>query len=195
ARDPLNFPGYQEKLDRSQSSTELKEAVVTGQAEIEHLPFALGVMDSRFVMARMGTVVGEELTRLFEQATEKRLPVVLYIASGGARMHEGILSLLQMAEIAQAVAEHSQAGLFYCTVLTHATTGGVTASFAMQGDITFAEPEAIVGFAGKRVIEQTIGSDLPEDFQTADTVLENGFIDHIVPRKKQAPVLRFLLAA
>src|SRR5699024_11384043 len=119
ARDPLNFPGYQEKLDRSQSSTELKEAVITGQAELEGLPFAIGVMDSRFIMASMGTIVGEKLTRLFEQATEKKLPVVLYIASGGARMQEGILSLMQMAKISQAVSKHSQAGLFYCTVLTH----------------------------------------------------------------------------
>lgn len=195
AKDPLHFPGYQEKLDRSQKSTQLKEAVVTGQAKLDGLPFALGVMDSRFVMASMGTVVGEKLTRLFEHATEQKLPVVLYIASGGARMQEGILSLMQMAKISQAVSRHSQAGLFYCTVLTHPTTGGVTASFAMQGDVTLAEPEAIVGFAGKRVIEQTIGSDLPEDFQTAETVLENGFIDNIVSRKKQHQVLRLLLAA
>lgn len=195
AKDPLNFPGYQEKLETSQKITQLKEAVITGQAELEGLPFAIGVMDSRFIMASMGTIVGEKLTRLFEQATEKELPVVLYIASGGARMQEGILSLMQMAKISQAVSKHSQAGLFYCTVLTHPTTGGVTASFAMQGDITLAEPEAIVGFAGKRVIEQTIGSELPNDFQTAETVLKNGFIDHIVPRKKQARVLRFLLAA
>lgn len=195
AKDPLNFPGYQEKLETSQKITQLKEAVITGQAELEGLPFAIGVMDSRFIMASMGTIVGEKLTRLFEQATEKELPVVLYIASGGARMQEGILSLMQMAKISQAVSKHSQAGLFYCTVLTHPTTGGVTASFAMQGDITLAEPEAIVGFAGKRVIEQTIGSELPNDFQTAETVLANGFIDHIVPRKKQARVLRFLLAA
>ena len=195
AKDPLNFPGYQEKLETSQKITQLKEAVITGQAELEGLPFAIGVMDSRFIMASMGTIVGEKLTRLFEQATEKELPVVLYIASGGARMQEGILSLMQMAKISQAVSKHSQAGLFYCTVLTHPTTGGVTASFAMQGDITLAEPEAIVGFAGKRVIEQTIGSELPNDFPTAETVLKNGFIDHIVPRKKQARVLRFLLAA
>ena len=195
AKYPLNFPGYQEKLETSQKITQLKEAVITGQAELEGLPFAIGVMDSRFIMASMGTIVGEKLTRLFEQATEKELPVVLYIASGGARMQEGILSLMQMAKISQAVSKHSQAGLFYCTVLTHPTTGGVTASFAMQGDITLAEPEAIVGFAGKRVIEQTIGSELPNDFQTAETVLKNGFIDHIVPRKKQARVLRFLLAA
>ena len=194
ARDPLNFPGYQEKLDRSQSSTELKEAVVTGQAEIEHLPFALGVMDSRFVMASMGTVVGEKLTRLFEQATEKKLPVVLYIASGGARMQEGILSLMQMAKISQAISKHSQAGLFYCTVLTHPTTGGVTASFAMQGDITLAEPEATIGFAGKRVIEQTIGSDLPEDFQTAEAVLKNGCIVHNGPLKKQSRDIHFVVA-
>lgn len=193
-QDPLNFPGYQEKLTRSQKSTGLKEAIVTGEAELDGFPLAIGVMDSRFVMASMGTVVGEKLTRLFEEATKKELPVVLYIASGGARMQEGILSLMQMAKVTQAVSKHSQAGLFYCAFLTHPTTGGVTASFAMQGDVTLAEPEAIVGFAGKRVIEQTIGSDLPKDFQSAEKVQEYGFIDHIVPRKDQHKVLRLLLA-
>ncbi|MDN6731521.1 MAG: acetyl-CoA carboxylase, carboxyltransferase subunit beta, partial [Atopostipes suicloacalis] len=194
ALDPLDFPGYQEKLNKSQKATALKEAVITGSAEINHLPFAVGVMDSRFIMASMGTVVGEKLTRLFEKARKKKLPVVLFIASGGARMHEGILSLMQMAKVTQAISRHSEAGLFYCSILTHPTTGGVTASFAMQGDVTLAEPKAIVGFAGKRVIEQTIKSSLPKDFQSAETVLKNGFIDKIIPRPDQKDTISLLLS-
>lgn len=193
AANPLDFPGYDDKIEKGQKTTRLQEAVLTGQADLEGLPFAIGVMDSRFIMASMGTVVGEKLTRLFERATELELPVILYIASGGARMQEGILSLMQMAKVTQAISKHSQAGLFYCAFLTHPTTGGVTASFAMQGDLTLAEPSATVGFAGKRVIEQTIKSELPADFQKAETVLENGFIDRIVSRKKQHQVLQFLL--
>ena len=193
AANPLEFPGYDEKIEKGQQLTDMNEAVLTGQGELQGLPFAIGVMDSRFIMASMGTVVGEKITRLFEKATELKLPVVLYVASGGARMQEGILSLMQMAKITQAISRHSQAGLLYCPVLTHPTTGGVTASFAMQGDIILAEPAATVGFAGKRVIEQTIKSDLPADFQKAETVLENGFIDRIVSRKKQPQGLHFLL--
>lgn len=195
ADNPLEFPGYDNKIKKGQQKTQLEEAVLTGQAELNGLPFALGVMDSGFIMASMGTVVGEKITRLFERATEMKLPVILYIASGGARMQEGILSLMQMAKVTQAVSKHSQAGLFYCSFLTHPTTGGVTASFAMQGDIILAEPGATVGFAGKRVIEQTIKAKLPEDFQKAETVLENGFIDRIVSRKSQQRVLHFLLKA
>lgn len=193
ASNPLDFPEYDEKIEKGQKVTQLEEAILTGKAELKGLPFALGVMDSRFIMASMGTVVGEKLARLFERATKLNLPVILYIASGGARMQEGILSLMQMAKVTQAVSKHSQAGLFYCSFLTHPTTGGVTASFAMQGDIILAEPGATVGFAGKRVIEQTIKTELPDDFQEAETVLENGFIDHIVSRKEQHSVLRFLL--
>lgn len=193
ANDPLDFPGYADKIEQSKKITKLEEAVLTGEGKLEGLPFALGVMDSRFIMASMGTVVGEKLTRLFERATEKKLPVILYIASGGARMQEGILSLMQMAKISQAVAKHSEAGLLYIPVLTHPTTGGVTASFAMQGDITLAEPKATVGFAGRRVIAQTIKSELPADFQTAESVLENGFIDKIVSRETQHKFLHFLL--
>lgn len=191
--DPLDFPGYHEKLELAQEVTGLKEAVLTGKATLNGLPFAVGVMDSRFVMASMGTVVGEKLTRLFEEAINQSLPVVLFIASGGARMQEGILSLMQMAKVSQAVAAHSQAGLFYCTVLTNPTTGGVTASFAMQGDMTLAEPAATVGFAGKRVIEQTIKATLPKEFQQAESVLENGFIDQIVKRDDQKNILHLLL--
>ena len=194
AQDSFEFPGYQEKIERARKTTGLEEAIVTGQAKLEGLPFALGVMDSRFIMASMGTVVGEKLTRLFERATELQLPIVLYIASGGARMQEGILSLMQMAKVSQAVSKHNQAGLFYCAFLTHPTTGGVSASFAIQGDITLAEPKATVGFAGKRVIEQTIGSKLPADFQEAETVLEYGFIDQIVHRDEQKNVLSLLLS-
>lgn len=191
--DPLEFPGYQDKLTLAQEITGLKEAVLTGQATLNQLPLALGVMDNRFVMASMGTVVGEKLVRLFEEATKQSLPVVLFIASGGARMQEGILSLMQMAKVTQAVAKHSQAGLFYCTVLTNPTTGGVTASFAMQGDITLAEPGATIGFAGKRVIEQTIKATLPQEFQKAESVLENGYIDQIVKRDDQRKILHLLL--
>lgn len=193
AVNPLNFPGYDEKIEIGQGVTGMNEAVLTGQAELGGLPFAIGVMDNRFIMASMGSVVGEKLTRLFEQAMVLELPVILYVASGGARMQEGILSLMQMAKVTQAVSRHSQAGLLYCPILTHPTTGGVTASFAMQGDIILAEPEAIVGFAGKRVIEQTIKADLPADFQKAETVLENGFIDRIVSRTKQHDALQFIL--
>ena len=191
--NPLAFPKYSEKLAHLQAHTQLTEAIVTGHACLQGVPFALGVMDNRFMMASMGTAVGEKLTRLFEYALTERLPVVLYIASGGARMQEGILSLMQMAKVSQAVAQHSQAGLFYVAVLTHPTTGGVTASFAMQGDVTLAEPGAVVGFAGKRVIEQTLKKNLSDDFQQAETVLGYGFIDQIVSREQQRDVLAELL--
>lgn len=193
--NPLNFPGYSDKLEKSKKMTQLKEAVVTGRATLDGVKISIGVMDKRFVMASMGTVVGEKITRLFEHATEEKLPVILYIASGGARMHEGILSLMQMAKVSQVVAKHQEAGLFYCAVLTHPTTGGVTASFAMQGDITLAEPRAIVGFAGKRVIEQTIKSKLTKDFQQAEWVFDNGFIDSIVPRASQRQIISQLVQA
>jgi acetyl-CoA carboxylase carboxyl transferase subunit beta len=193
ANDPFDFPSYKEKIKISQKRTQLEEAVLTGEATLNGLPFALGVMDNRFIMASMGTVVGEKIAQLFERATDKQLPVILYVASGGARMQEGILSLMQMAKISQAVSKHSQAGLFYAPILTHPTTGGVTASFAMQGDIILAEPGATIGFAGKRVIQQTITSELPDDFQTAEATLKNGFIDRIVPRKEQHSELYLLL--
>lgn len=192
-QDPLEFPGYKEKLEYTQKATELNEAIVTGKGSLGGITFAIGVMDKRFVMASMGTAVGEKLTRLFETATEEKLSVVIYVASGGARMQEGILSLMQMAKVSQAVAKHGDQGLFYCPILTHPTTGGVTASFAMQGDITIAEPHAIIGFAGKRVIEQTIKSTLTEEFQKAEWVFENGYIDQIVERARQKGVLKHLL--
>lgn len=183
-KDPLQFPGYQEKIETMQEKTGLKEAILTGEATIQGLPFALGIMDSHFIMGSMGTVVGEKITRLFERATKKRLPVVIFTASGGARMQEGIFSLMQMAKISAAVKRHSEAGLFYLTVLTDPTTGGVTASFAMEGDIILAEPQSLIGFAGRRVIEQTIKQELPDDFQKAEFLQKHGFVDQIVPRKE-----------
>ena len=181
--DPLHFPGYIEKLAETREKTGLDEAVMTGLAEIGGQKIALGIMDSNFIMASMGTVVGEKITRLFELATEQSLPVVLFTASGGARMQEGIMSLMQMAKISAAIQRHSKAGLFYLTVLTDPTTGGVTASFAMEGDIILAEPQSLVGFAGRRVIESTVRETLPADFQKAEFLLEHGFVDKIVKRQ------------
>ena len=183
-QDPLNFPGYRKKLTLMREKTGLDEAVVTGTALIKGEKVTLGIMDSNFIMASMGTVVGEKITRLFEYATAEKLPVVLFTASGGARMQEGIMSLMQMAKISAAVKRHSNAGLFYLTILTDPTTGGVTASFAMEGDIILAEPQSLVGFAGRRVIENTVREDLPEDFQKAEFLLEHGFVDAIIKRRE-----------
>ena len=183
-QDPLNFPGYRKKLTLMREKTGLDEAVVTGTALIKGEKVALGIMDSNFIMASMGTVVGEKITRLFEYATAEKLPAVLFTASGGARMQEGIMSLMQMAKISAAVKRHSNAGLFYLTILTDPTTGGVTASFAMEGDIILAEPQSLVGFAGRRVIENTVREDLPEDFQKAEFLLEHGFVDAIIKRRE-----------
>ena len=183
-QDPLNFPGYRKKLTLMREKTGLDEAVVTGTALIKGEKVALGIMDSNFIMASMGTVVGEKITRLFEYAAAEKLPVVLFTASGGARMQEGIMSLMQMAKISAAVKRHSNAGLFYLTILTDPTTGGVTASFAMEGDIILAEPQSLVGFAGRRVIENTVREDLPEDFQKAEFLLEHGFVDAIIKRRE-----------
>lgn len=182
-QDPLNFPNYQDKLNQTKKKTGLDEAIITGLAKISNHKVAFGVMDSNFIMASMGTVVGEKITRLFEFATEEKLPVVLFTASGGARMQEGIMSLMQMAKISAAAKKHSNEGLLYLTVLTDPTTGGVTASFAMEGDIILAEPQALIGFAGRRVIEQTMRTQLPEDFQKAEFLLEHGFVDAIVKRE------------
>ena len=194
SKDPLNFPAYQEKLAATQSKTGLDEAVVTGTAEFTGQKAALAIMDSNFIMASMGTVVGEKITRLFEYAREERLPVVIFTASGGARMQEGIMSLMQMAKISAAVKRHSNAGLFYLTVLTDPTTGGVTASFAMEGDIILAEPQTLIGFAGRRVIETTVRDTLPEGFQKAEFLLENGFVDAIVKRTELKKTIAKLLA-
>jgi len=192
-RDPLQFPGYADKLVKTQTQTGLADSIVTGKGKIEGHPVMLGIMDPAFFMGSMGTTVGEKLTRLFERATNERLPVIVFTASGGARMQEGIFSLMQMAKVSAAVAKHSEAGLLYITVLTDPTTGGVTASFAMLGDILLAEPGALIGFAGPRVIQQTIGQKLPEGFQRAEFLLEHGFLDRIVPRDQMKYVLATLL--
>ncbi|OJF92495.1 acetyl-CoA carboxylase, carboxyltransferase subunit beta [Alkalibacterium sp. 20] len=191
--NPLDFPDYEQKISRIQIKTGLREAVLTGEAYIQGNQAAIGIMDSHFIMGSMGQAVGEKITRLFEKALDKNLPVVLFTASGGARMQEGIFSLMQMAKTSAAIKRFSDQGLFYLTVLTDPTTGGVTASFAMQGDIILAEPGALVGFAGKRVIEQTIKASLPDDFQLAETVLNNGFIDQIVEREKLRSIISQLI--
>ncbi|MGL4875004.1 MAG: acetyl-CoA carboxylase, carboxyltransferase subunit beta [Clostridium sp.] len=181
--NPLQFKDYDEKLKKAYGATESSEGVVTGTGKVNGLEVAIGVMDSYFMMGSMGTVVGEKLTRLIEESTEKKLPLIIFTASGGARMQEGIFSLMQMAKISAALARYSEEGLLYITVLTYPTTGGVTASFAMEGDIILSEPKALIGFAGRRVIENTIKEKLPEDFQTAEFLLEKGFVDKIVDRK------------
>ena len=189
----LSFPDYDLKLKSAQLKSGEKESVVTGVCRIGGSKTVLGAMDSGFMMGSMGTVTGEKITRAFEYATENRLPVVICTVSGGARMQEGILSLMQMAKTSGAVKRHSDAGLLYITVLTDPTTGGVTASFAMEGDIILSEPNALVGFAGPRVIEQTIRQKLPKDFQTAEFVEEKGFIDAVVPRKELKGAISRLL--
>ena len=191
--DILTFPGYVDKLRHAQLACGEKEAVITGRAKIGDHTVMLFVMEPYFMMGSMGTVVGEKITRLFEAATVERLPVIGYTVSGGARMQEGVLSLMQMAKISGAVKRHSDAGLFYLTVLTDPTTGGVTASFAMEGDIILAEPGAMIGFAGQRVIEQTIRKKLPSDFQRAEFLLAHGFVDEISPRETQKEQLIKLL--
>ncbi|WP_449458490.1 acetyl-CoA carboxylase, carboxyltransferase subunit beta [Streptococcus suis] len=191
--NPLDFPNYLDKLAATRQKTGLDEAVLTGKAIIGGQPVALGIMDSHFIMSSMGTLVGEKITRLFELAIEERLPVVLFTASGGARMQEGIMSLMQMAKISAAVKRHSNAGLFYLTVLTDSTTGGVTASFAMEGDIILAEPQTLVGFAGRRVIESTVRENLPDNFQKAEFLQEHGFVDAIVKRQDLPATISRLL--
>ena len=193
AGNPLDFAGYEEKLNSNREKTKLPEAVVTGYGKIHGLDTVVAVMDSNFMMGSMGSAVGEKITRAFEYATAKKLPIIVFTASGGARMQEGIFSLMQMAKTSAAVARHDKAGGFYISVLTDPTTGGVTASFAMLGDIILAEPGALIGFAGKRVSEQTIGQKLPEGFQTAEFLLEHGFLDKIVPRPQLKQTLSRLL--
>jgi len=191
--NPLDFPGYTEKLMKTKEKTKTDEAVVVGKALIKGFETVLCVMDSTFFMGSMGTIVGEKLTRAIEQALSLRLPVIIFTASGGARMQEGIMSLMQMAKVSAAISNLNVAGLPYFAVLTDPTTGGVTASFAMQGDVILAEPGATIGFAGKRVIEQTIKASVPEGFQTAEHLLTKGFIDNIIPRNKLRDTLAFLL--
>lgn len=191
--NPLQYKGYEEKLGKLQEKTGLNEAVVTGKVRIGGREAVLGVCDGRFMMASMGHVVGEKIVRAAERATQMKLPLILFTCSGGARMQEGMISLMQMAKTSAALKRHSDAGLLYITVLTDPTTGGVTASFGMLGDIILAEPNALIGFAGPRVIEQTIGQKLPKGFQRAEFLLEHGFIDRIVEREELKETLTELL--
>ena len=191
SKNILNFPGYDQKLEKAKDKG--SESVTCGTCEINGIETMLCVMNAEFMMGSMGTVTGEKITRAFEYATENRLPVVVCTVSGGARMQEGILSLMQMAKTSGAVKRHSDAGLLYITVLTDPTTGGVTASFAMEGDIILAEPDCLVAFAGPRVIEQTMRQKLPKDFQTSGFVLQKGFIDAVVSRHKLKSTVAKLL--
>ena len=193
SKNPIGFDGYERKLEALSKSTGLTEAVVTGEAEIMGEKCVIGIMDSHFMMASMGSVVGEKITRAFERATAQRLPIILFTASGGARMQEGMVSLLQMAKTSGAAARHSDSGLLYITVLTDPTTGGVTASFASLGDIIIAEPKVLIGFAGRRVIEDTIRQRLPDTFQSAEFLEEHGFADMICDRSHMRETLSTLL--
>lgn len=187
------FPDYDTKLIRYQHTTQMSEAVVCGFGKINSHRIAIAVMDSRFMMGSMGQVVGEKITRLIEHATRKDLPLFIFTASGGARMQEGILSLFQMAKTASALEQFSQKGGFYTVILTHPTTGGVSASFAMLGDVILAEPKALIGFAGRRVIEKTVKEQLPDDFQKAEFLKEKGFVDAIVDRRQHKVYLHHLI--
>lgn len=182
AKNPMDYPDYDKIIEKVQLKTELKDAVVTGYCKIGGYHSILAIMDSHFMMASMGSVVGEKITRAIETATEKKLPIIIFTASGGARMQEGIISLMQMAKTSAALNRHGKAGLLYISIMTDPTTGGVSASFASLGDIILSEPNATIGFAGRRVIEGTINEKLPDEFQTAEFQLEHGFLDKIVPR-------------
>ncbi len=191
--DLLDFPGYKEKLQRIQEATNLDEAIITGTGAIQGKQVAIGVMASNFLMGSMGRVVGEKITRLIEGATSNRLPLIIFSCSGGARMQEGIVSLMQMAKTSAALKKHDVEGLLYISVLTDPTTGGVMASYAMLGDIILAEPGALIGFAGPRVIEQTIGQKLPEGFQSSEYLLDHGFVDKIIKRENMKKLLSILI--
>lgn len=180
--NPLEFPGYEEKLKKAEQKSGLDEGVLCGVGNINSKKVATAIMDSNFMMGSMGCAVGEKITRLIEYATKRELPLIIFTASGGARMQEGIFSLMQMAKISQAIAKRDSKGLLYLSIITNPTTGGVTASFAMQGDIIIAEPGATIGFAGRRVIENTIKQKLPDEFQTSEFAVEKGFVDSIVKR-------------
>ena len=192
-KDPLQFAGYQKKLELLEEKTKLEEAVTIGVGEIEQQKAVIGIMDGNFLMGSMGSAVGERITLGIERALQDKLPLILFCVSGGARMHEGIISLMQMAKTSAAIAKLNEAGLLYISVLTDPTTGGVTASFAMLGDIILAEPDALIGFAGPRVIQQTIQQKLPDGFQKSEFLLEHGFIDKIVERKDLKKTLAMLL--
>lgn len=191
--NPIGFPHYEEKVEKMSAQCDMREAIVTGECTIRGYRCVLGIMDSHFMMASMGSVVGEKITRAFEYATEKGLPVIMFTASGGARMQEGIISLMQMAKTSGAVKRHSDAGGLYVTVLTDPTTGGVQASFASLGDILIAEPKVLIGFAGRRVIQNTVRTRLPDDFQSAEFQMESGLLDMIVERGMMRKVLSNIL--
>ncbi len=194
--DPLGFKdrrSYADRIKESQAGTGLRDGVVTGICSVNSIPLALAVMDFRFMGGSMGSVVGEKITRIIERATSKNFPILIVCASGGARMQEGMLSLMQMAKISGALKKHKEKNLLYMPLLTHPTTGGVTASFAMLGDLILAEPKALIGFAGRRVIEQTLREKLPDNFQTAEYLLEHGFVDVIVKRKDLKDTLTKIL--
>ncbi|MBR2109101.1 MAG: acetyl-CoA carboxylase carboxyltransferase subunit beta [Ruminococcus sp.] len=189
----IDFPGYEEKLEKSKKISKENESVICGTCKIGGAEVVIVSMNSEFMMGSMGSVTGDKITRAFEYATDKKLPIIVFTVSGGARMQEGIISLMQMAKTSGAVKRHSDAGLLYITVLTDPTSGGVTASFAMEGDIILAEPKALIAFAGPRVIEQTIRQKLPRDFQTAEFVQNKGFVDRVVDRRQMRQTLSDLL--
>jgi len=194
--DPLGFKdrrSYADRIKESQAGTGLREGAVTGICSVNSMPLALAVMDFRFMGGSMGSVVGEKITRIIERATLENFPILIVCASGGARMQEGMLSLMQMAKISGALKKHKEKNLLYMPLLTHPTTGGVTASFAMLGDLILAEPKALIGFAGRRVIEHTLREKLPDNFQTAEYLLEHGFVDVIVKRKDLKDTLSKIL--
>ena len=191
--NPLDFPGYIEKIEKDQKKTDLNEAVVTGTAKLEGIEYGVAVMDARFRMGSMGSVVGEKICRIIDYCTEHRLPFILFSASGGARMQEGIISLMQMGKTSVSLKKHSDAGLLYISYITNPTTGGVSASFASVGYINLSEPKALIGFAGRRVIEQTINEKLPEDFQTSEFLLEHGQLDKVIHRKDMRTTLANIL--
>ena len=192
-KDPLKFDGYVKKLEALKEKTKIEEAVVTGVGKINSDEVVIAVMDGNFLMGSMGSVVGEKITLAIEESIKRKVPLIMFCLSGGARMQEGIISLMQMAKTSSAIARHNDAGLLYISVLTDPTTGGVTASFAMLGDIILAEPNALIGFAGTRVIEQTIKQTLPEGFQRSEFLLEHGFIDKIVERKDMKETISKLI--
>ena len=192
-KDPLKFEGYVKKLETLKEKTKIEEAVVTGVGKLNDDEVVIAVMDGNFLMGSMGSVVGEKITLAVEESIKRKIPLIIFCLSGGARMQEGIVSLMQMAKTSSAIAKHNDAGLLYIPVLTDPTTGGVTASFAMLGDIILAEPNALIGFAGPRVIEQTIKQTLPEGFQRSEFLLEHGFIDKIVERKDMKDTISKLI--
>ncbi|MFX3618068.1 MAG: acetyl-CoA carboxylase, carboxyltransferase subunit beta [Sporolactobacillus sp.] len=192
--NPLNFPNYMNKLEKDRQRTHLNEAVLTGRGKIKGLETVAAIMDKGFRMGSMGSVVGEKITRLVEYADLHHLPVIIFSASGGARMQEGVLSLMQMVKTSAALKKFSENGGLYISVMTHPTTGGVSASFASLGDFNFAEPGALIGFAGRRIIEQTIGEKLPDDFQTAEFLLKHGQLDQVIPRSELRHVLSTVLS-